>query len=244
MYVFRSAIAAVFAVLIAVGGVNSATSAEYNWSGSYIGVVGSGGMYTVEQEDYWCWWSCDAPTLQDWQASIGAQAGHNWQNGNFVFGVVGDISTGFEDSTGTSWSAGNSRAEYGAEWNYYATLRAKAGLAAGNALVYGTAGIAIVDVDYTAVGTNDYNADGFDCSLDVDCASVNDTKVGFAAGLGVGYPISDNITLGFEYLYIGLPWDKDRWDADEVSNPTDTDDYVSWTTSAHLARVSVVWNLN
>lgn len=245
MNVFRSALAAVFAVAAAIGGINTATSAEYNWSGSYIGIVGSGGLYTVEQEDYWCWWSCNAPTLQDWDASIGAQAGHNWQSGNFVFGVVGDISTGFENSTGIRYSGGDSAADYSAEWNYYATLRAKAGLAAGNAMVYGTAGIAIVGVDYKTVGTSSFIANGFDCSsTDVDCAGVDDTKVGFAAGLGAGYPIGDNLTIGFEYLYIGLPWDKDRYDEDELNNPDDTDDYVSWTTSAHLARVSLVWNLN
>jgi hypothetical protein len=62
--------------------------------------------------------------------------------------------------------------------------------------------------------------------------------------MGVGYPIADNVQLTFEYLYIGLPQEKDRYDSDEEDNPDDTDDYVSWTTSAHLARVSVVWELN
>ena len=122
---------------------------------------------------------------------------------------------------------------------------AKAGLAAGNALVYGTAGIAIADVDYSAVGTSSFNVDGFDCtSTNVDCASVNDTKIGFAAGIGVGYPISDNMSLSFEYLYIGMPNEKDRYDTDEEDNPTDTDDYVNWTTSAHLARLSLVYEFN
>ena len=218
---------------------------DKNWQGTYVGVVGSAGLYTVEQEDYWCWWACDAPTLQDWGASIGAQAGHNLQDGNFVYGIVADISTGFEDSTGVSYNGGNNRANFSAEWNYYATLRAKAGLAAGNALFFGTAGIAIADVDYQAVGTGSFNVDGFNCaSTNVDCASVNDTKVGFAAGFGVGYPLGDNMNLTFEYLYIGLPSDKDRYDDDEINNPTDTDDYVQWTTSAQLARVALVWELN
>lgn len=246
MNLFRSTIAAAFAVLLAVGGMSSAASAgDHNWQGSYVGVVGSGGLYTVEQEDYWCWWSCNAPTLQDWHASIGAQGGHNWQNGNFVFGIVGDISTGFDESTGVSYNGGNSRAEFSADWNYYATIRAKLGLAAGNALVYGTAGIAIADVDYSAVGTSSFNVNGFDCSsTSVDCASVNDTKVGFAGGIGVGYPISDNMSIGFEYLYIGMPNEKDRYDTDEENNPTDTDDYVNWTTSAQLARLSLVYEFN
>lgn len=243
MRLLKSIVAAGFAALL---GAQSATAGDYDWSGHYVGGVGSAGLYAVEQEDYWCWGACNAPTLQDWQASIGLQAGHYWQSGNLVYGIVGDISTGFDDSSNVVWSSETNSADYDAEWNYYATLRGRVGLATGNALLFATGGIAIVDVDYSAVVDNNYPVNGKDCSLvgTVDCASHSGTEVGFAGGVGTAFPVGDKMHMTFEYLFIGLPMQKDRYDSDEETNPDDTDDFVSWTTSAHLGRVSLVWEFD
>ena len=214
----------------------------YNWSGFYVGAVGSAGMFTVNQEDYWCDNACNAPTLQDWHASIGGQLGANWQNGNLVLGLVGDWSTGFKEEErvlfdppgtpdGVTWKG---------EWNWYATVRAKAGMSVGNALIFATGGIAIVDVDYSALGFTNGNPP--DCVNVDNCASVSDTKVGLAVGGGAGFPITDRITAEFEYLYIGLPWDKNRYTNN--NDPGATDEYVSWTTDAQLARVALDWHFN
>ena len=238
-------------VLVALGAAVIAASAWassavadaplYNWTGFYVGAVASGGLFTVEQEDYWCDVACNAPTLQDWDASIGAQAGHNWQNGNFVYGIVADISTGFENDN-TVFCCGDDLYQFNAEWNWYATVRARAGAAVGNALVFATAGIAIVDVDYSAVGNSDVDLP-FDCTSDeIDCASFSDTEVGFAGGVGIGYPLSDRLNLNFEYLFIGLPNERGIFDFEDLS--TENDDSVTWTTSAHLARFSLVYQLN
>jgi len=238
--VLSAAVFAVFALSVA-----SASAGDRNWSGFSAGVVGSGGLFKVEQEDYWCWWACNAPTLEEWHASIGGQAAYTMQRGNFVFGLVGDISTGFENETSAHWSSGNSRALYSGEWNYYATIRARGGLALGDALLFGSAGIAIVNVDYKAKGVSDFANDGFACSsTDVDCASYNDTNIGFAAGVGLAYPVGDNLNLTFEYLLIELPSYKDRYDTDEENDPDDTDDYVNWTSSAQLARVALTWQFH
>lgn len=240
--VLAAGLAAAAAVAATVPGAAAPASGTYNWSGFYVGGVASGGMFTVEQEDYWCWGACDAPTLQDWDASIGVQGGFNMQNGNFVYGIVADWSTGFEQDTTATWSGGGEGWNYSAEWNSYGTIRGRAGLAVSDVLVFGTAGIAIVDVDYSAT---ELDGLGTPCSsLSIDCAAVSETEVGFAAGFGLGYPVADNMHLTFEYLYVGLPWENDRYDTDEENNPTDTDDYVSWTTSAHLARVALVWEFN
>jgi len=243
MRLLKSLMAASLAILMTLPGMATAAPAPggYNWSGSYAGAVASGGLFTVEQEDYWCWWACNAPTLQDWDASIGLQAGHNWQNGNFVHGLVVDWSTGFENSESVRWNSNTTGVDWSAEWNSYATIRGRAGLAAGNALVFATAGVAIVDVDYSA---SEFQPSDNCSDTDVDCAAYSDTEYGFAGGIGVGYPVGDNMHLTFEYLYIGLPWAKDRYDSDEEDNPTETDDYVSWTTSAHIGRVALVWEFD
>jgi len=237
--------AAGIATLAFLGATASASagpaSGGYNWSGFYVGAVGSAAMFTVNQEDYWCFEACNAPTLQGWDASIGAHGGFNWQNGNLVLGVVGDWSTGFKQEErvlfdltstpdGVTWKG---------EWNWYATLRGKAGMAVGNALLYATGGIAIVDVSYSAKGFNNGNPPNCVPAGD-DCASVNGTKVGLALGAGASFPLGDRITADFEYLYIGLPWYKDRY---TTAGPG-TDDYVSWTTDANMARIAVDWHFN
>ena len=243
--VLSAGLVALAAIGVAAPAAAGPAPNTYNWTGFYVGAVGSGGLFTVEQEDYWCWWACDAPTLQDWDASIGLQAGFNGQNGHFVYGIVADINTGFEDSHEISYDSGDSRAVFDSEWEWYATVRGRAGVAVGDVQMFGTAGIAIVDIQDSAIGTSDFGTEGYDCtSTDVDCAHVSETKVGFAGGVGLAYPVSDNVHVTFEYLFIGVPSENDRYDTDEEDDPTDTDDYVQWTTSAHLARIAVVWEFD
>jgi outer membrane immunogenic protein len=238
MRLFRMFAAAGIAALamLAGGGQSLAgPSGGYNWSGFYVGAVGSAGIYTVNQEDYWCWYACNAPTLSDWDASIGAQAGFNWHNGNLVLGLVGDINTGFSQHERVTWNTDDG-VNWDADWKWYATVRGKAGMSVGNALVYATGGISIVDVDYSAHEVTD---NATDCTTD-DCADYSDTVVGIAVGAGAAFPLSDNVTASFEYLYIGLPWYKDIYNTGGAG----TDDYVSWTTEAHLARLGVAWHFN
>lgn len=216
----------------------SANPTNHNWSGFYVGVVGSGGLYTLEQEDYWCDLACNAPTLQDWDASIGAQGGFNWQNGNVVLGIVADWSTGLQQDETVLYNADPDGVNWEGEWNSYGTVRGRAGLAAGNALAFVTAGIAIADVDYRAT---EFANGATDCTLQ-RCAAANETLVGFAGGAGVGFPVADNVALTMEYLFIGMPWEKDIYSTEEAS--VGTDSYVSWTTSAHLGRVALVWEFN
>jgi outer membrane immunogenic protein len=236
-----AAAVAAAAMFSAAAPASAAPGDVYNWSGFYVGAVGSGGLFTVEQEDYWCFEACNAPTLQEWGASIGVQGGYNWQNGNLVFGVVGDWSTGFENEETVLFNSDPDPdgVEWNSQWNSYGTLRGRAGLGVGNALVFATGGIAIVDVDYSA---REFQNSVTDCTVE-DCAAVNDTLVGFAGGVGTGFPIANNVNMTIEYLYIGLPWEKDRWSVSEISQPG-TDDYVSWTTSAHLVRLGVAWEFN
>jgi outer membrane immunogenic protein len=232
------------ASLAALSSLMPAQAGDYNWGGSYAGGVVSGGIFVAEQQDYWCWSACDAPTMAELNASIGLQAGHYWQSGNLVYGVVGDISTGFDESRSAVYNT-TAQSDFSSEWNYYATLRGRAGLATGNALLFVAAGLAIVDVDYSALSDSNVPVNDMDCAdTDVDCASKSGVEVGFAGGVGTAFPVSDNMHMSFEYLFIGLPSEKDRYDSADEDDPGETDDYVNWNTSAHLGRVSLVWELN
>lgn len=64
----------------------------------------------------------------DGDVTGGAHLGHNWQNGNFVYGAEGDL--GFADDP-----------------DIYGSIRARAGISGGPWLLYGTVGVAIDDDD-------------------------------------------------------------------------------------------------
>jgi len=84
----------------------------------------------------------------------GLQLGHNWQSGNFVYGAEGDVS--FADQT-------------------FGSIRGRAGIAAGRALIYGTVGLAIDDNDE-----------------------------GLVAGGGIEYKVAQNTSIGVEALNYDL----------------------------------------
>ena len=88
----------------------------------------------------------------------GLQLGYNLQSGNLVYGAEGDIS--FSDDT-------------------FGSIRGRAGFAAGQALFYGTVGIAIDDDDE-----------------------------GLVAGGGVEYKVAGNASIGVEALHYDLDDDE------------------------------------
>lgn len=142
----------------------------YDWTGVYVGVQG-GYVWTnldmpggVGDEDF------NGPTL-------GIHAGANWQNGNIVFGVEGDINY--------TWNSNEylgGAVEIGTDWA--GSLRGRLGYALDRTLLYGTAGLAF---------TNGYiDGAGFDES---------ETFVGWTAGVGVEHAFTDNWSARIEYRY-------------------------------------------
>jgi outer membrane immunogenic protein len=80
----------------------------------------------------------------------------------------------------------------GIDW--FATARARVGAAFDRVLVYGTGGLAVINV------TDDLSATGFGATAGL--VSLSDTAIGFAAGAGVEYAITNNVLAKFEYLYM------------------------------------------
>jgi outer membrane immunogenic protein len=223
-----------------------ADAPTFNWQGFYIGAVATGTMATFDNRDYWCELACDAPNQTDFHGSIGVTVGHNWQNGNFVYGIEADLSTGFDDNlrvtydlspdTGVVWTN---------EWDYFATIRGRAGVAIGDTLLAATGGVVIRDANYRS---NEFESDGdFGCDEeDPDdnnyCAHYSDTDMGLALGVVVEHAISSNVTIKFDYLWVGLPTVRDQYD--EYEDEDGSEGYYSVTTNAHMARIGVNWALN
>lgn len=111
-------------------------------------------------------------------------AGYNWQLGNAVLGVEADIGFGGLGGAGAT-PFGNLTGDL----NVMSSLRGRAGFLAGPALlIYGTAGLAIADVEFNLAGAQ----------------ARSETFFGYQAGLGAELAVSSHVSLRLEYLYTDL----------------------------------------
>ncbi|MEZ5898453.1 MAG: porin family protein [Hyphomicrobiaceae bacterium] len=116
--------------------------------------------------------------------------GYNYALGNgFVIGAEGDI--GLMDVSADDkivYDGHIYKTRFGPWWG---TLRARAGYAFGDTLVYGTGGVAFMDVDEVSIG----NTPG-------ETAVNEDWRTGYALGAGVEHVISPGMTAKLEYLHL------------------------------------------
>ena len=197
--------AAAFAVF-----AGSAQAADFaapespSWTGGYIGVVGGYGWGDSDFEADII--SALPPETLDGSIDVegfllGAQAGYDFDLGNgMVLGVVGDMSwsdmdgdTCVEDAPGCDGSPDDSYAT--AEINWLATIRARAGFTTGSMLFYGTGGLAIADAEASATfieGPGDPER------------SDSNTHFGWVIGAGAEFKMTENMSLGAEYLHVDL----------------------------------------
>lgn len=179
-----------------------------SWTGGYIGVVGGYGWGdsdfsadVVLSSD-----NTDIQSSSDGSISpegflIGGQLGYDFDLGNsLVLGVVGDMSwsgmdgdTCVEEAPGCDDTPDDSYAS--ADINWLATVRARAGFTTGSMLIYGTGGLAIADADASIT-----NVEG----LGDPTRSDSNTHYGWVIGAGAEFKITDNMSLGAEYLHVDL----------------------------------------
>lgn len=117
----------------------------------------------------------------------GAQAGFDLQNGNGVFGLVGDWNS--TDLGRKIHQGGNGTHSLEADLNWYSTLRARAGLTFGNALFFVTGGAAVADFKTTWKDADAIFKD-------------HKTRWGWTAGAGAEIFCWNNLTVGVDVLYM------------------------------------------
>jgi outer membrane immunogenic protein len=108
----------------------------------------------------------------------GAQAGFNVQSGRLVFGGETDIQIAAAEERFAAWKFSNP---------WFGTLRARAGLAFDNVLLFGTAGLAYGRGRVEFAGGAESNV-----------------HYGWTAGLGLEVGMSGNWSVKAEYLFVGL----------------------------------------
>jgi outer membrane immunogenic protein len=140
----------------------------YSWAGPYIG--GNIG---------WDWGSVDNNPTKPSGFVGGAQAGYNWQNGPWVFGIEGDFQGNGASDTFAPWKFSNP---------WFGTVRGRAGYALNNVLFYGTAGLAFGELTGQTFGSS----------------SESHTNAGWTVGLGAEVGLAQNWSAKVEYLYVDL----------------------------------------
>ncbi len=166
--------------------------ASFDWSGPYVGVFGAAiavdGTY-----DATCTAAvppCDRPTYTDIEHSGigyagGILGGWNYQIDSFVMGIEGDWAFGGKVATNDEPGI-----DTDLSFNNIATVRARAGFALDNTLLYFTGGLAAVDMEFGAVMSS--------------TESDSEWVYGWTAGGGLEHAFSDNFSGRIEYLYVGL----------------------------------------
>ena len=139
----------------------------YSWAGPYLG-----GNIGYE------WGSVDNNPSKPSGFVGGVQAGYNFQNGPFVFGVEGDLQAAGADDTFAPWKFSNP---------WFGTLRGRAGYAFSNVLFYGTAGLAFGELRAQTFGWSESH-----------------TTAGWTIGAGAEVGLAPNWSAKLEYLYIDL----------------------------------------
>jgi outer membrane immunogenic protein len=139
----------------------------------------------------------------------GGQIGYNYQFGSWVIGVEADLQ--FADLNnarpGTIVAAtptvanfvGAQNANFGGiDW--FGTVRGRLGYAMDRFMIYGTGGFAFGGADQKGF------TDNFGNYRDAH----NDTRTGFAAGGGIEYAFTPNLTGKIEGLYVNLERNRDN----------------------------------
>lgn len=209
----------------------------YNWTGFYAGINGGyafGSSRDVTMSELF---PGDDPNSDKYGSLSpkggfgGVQAGYNWQTGNFVLGLEGDIQgAGISDKTSRIGATTDYFLSTKSQVNWFGTVRPRIGYAFDNILIYATGGLAVGGVKYTQNYVDgDYLAH----------ARTNKTRVGFAVGGGVEYAFNEHWTAKLEYQYIDLG--RSKMSATEFNDgePTQYTIHTKLRTDFHTVRLGV-----
>jgi outer membrane immunogenic protein len=151
-------------------------SPVFNWTGFYLGINGGGGWGRSQ------WDGIDKFDVSG--GLIGGTIGYNWQWGQAVVGVEGDIDwSGIRGSTTTLCGPGCETRNH-----WLATVRGRVGYAFDRFLPYLTAGLAVGDIRANVAG--------------FPGGSI--TTAGWTVGGGLEVGIVSNVSVKAEYLFVDL----------------------------------------
>jgi outer membrane immunogenic protein len=172
----------------------------YNWGGFYVGANGGYGFANV-----------NATATLTGNPSVfatatgseningfvgGGQIGANLQWNALVLGVEADFQGTGQSQTGNLGCGFGCVLSEEVKIPWFATFRARAGVAWDRILFYGTGGVASLDYSDTLTAT----AGGINATL----LDLSNTQLGWTVGAGVEVAIAENWTARLEYLFMDV----------------------------------------
>jgi outer membrane immunogenic protein len=157
----------------------SAFSPVYNWTGLYAGINGGYGWGSST-------WNAFPSSFNTNGGLFGGQLGYNWQSGQFVTGLEGDID--WSGIRGNSGLLGCGVIPCQTKNDFLSTIRGRVGYAADRWMPYVTGGLAIGNIRAVSPGF----------------AGVDQTNAGWTIGGGLEVALVGNWTGKAEYLYVDL----------------------------------------
>jgi outer membrane immunogenic protein len=151
----------------------------FTWTGPYIGINGGWGFGNSE---YTGGAFRGSPDIDG--GMIGATIGYNWQMGQAVFGLEGDID--WSDIRGGAACGGGTNCNTKNQW--LGTARGRLGYAFGQFMPYVTGGLAVGDFRTAVSGVG----------------STSQTNAGWTLGAGVEASLWGPVSAKLEYLYVDL----------------------------------------
>jgi outer membrane immunogenic protein len=209
----------------------------YSWTGFYVGAHGGGAWADETSTNVFAIPGFAAAGFAVNSKASGAigggQAGFNYQFGSFVVGaeVDGSWSNANESVTFATLTPGVSGVAK-SEMNWFATAALRAGFAVNDVLIYGKAGGAWMDVDYTA---SSVTAPGG--VVIAGPVTFGNTRSGWMAGAGVEFGFWNNWSAKLEYNYFDFGTERYAF-GPALGIPATT---VDVDTQVHLVKAGVNW---
>jgi outer membrane immunogenic protein len=177
------------------------------WAGWYFGVDGGVTRHDASFNDLSGILGIGTKASSQTGGVVGVNAGVNWQDGSFVYGVEADwnwVGAKAETTWGfTTRFTPGLNTSFDVPW--IATVRGRIGLAVGATLPYFTGGLAFGQVRNSANHINNaFGSFGLPPGALLDTFSQNTTKVGWTAGVGVEHMFTRNWTVRAEVRYVDL----------------------------------------
>ena len=191
----------------------------YSWTGCYIGVHGGGGAVS----DTFVNTSFDGNNnfLHGGGAFAGGQIGCNYQNGNFVFGLEGEVWSGLTNPQYFISPGDTQNIFTRNRWS--ADVAVRAGLAFDRALFYGKAGIAEGRFAFS------------EADIDGALATGATTLTGVLLGVGLEYGFAPNWSAKLEYDHIEYAGRTVHFDQNFFPGPFDE----TQSASANLIKAGI-----
>lgn len=189
------------------GLLHFADGRAFDWSGIYVGGNASilnGGAKAADFQEVRSGLSPQPPrdrTLDEFTGrAAGLQAGYNHQFGkHFVAGIEGDFSWADLGYNSDLYNGRWDQYGFEADTNWMASIKLRGGVALDRLFIYGTAGLAVADVDAAYVYTTKTST-----SSVTDIYGDKQRLSGWTVGAGIEYALTRNWTLKGEYNLVSL----------------------------------------